>query len=529
MLTVASIPVQLPHRTGTTVQDLFQDEIVLITRATLLKISVPSIGVVFDALVSLLEDLSRPYRPGTAAAHPPHVLNSEFYIINLIADCCSSHWNGGPVDLEDGELAIGLRPPKSRQPPNQSLDTRLVNRVFDILKIYTRPLPDGFSLSTQTLLDRHHTVQDFGKDTLEPPNTDTPLESQALYDSQVEVIERYTRTICEFVVASSWPGAFEYLRKVIYVIRTTTSAQNSTVQTSAAIEDERTALVLLRMIGCFWVDAHKLGLLIQEVCSSYLHFRRHFQDVIAVVTPLLVTRWLDRHPEEFVKLHTSHKRLDGGPDTLFDMTQTVVHDNGRSESVADGVRRRLLQYPLQTTLLFLLPDVFEVASNLREAKSGSMSKKVAFLDGLRKALRNRNEQAAYCLVMLLRAARHFDLESDSAFMSYALDVQDEVRDAVFRRSTSGPDSCLFEQEIMTAAFVSLTDLNYDGCIESLAPSCLAPAAPLGFKVALIQASTHFASLEDPDRYKELYRIAVDFVLAQLHVRRLGDFSCCEFC
>lgn len=392
-----------------------------------------------------------------------------------------------------------------------------MQRVFDILKVYTRPLPEGFSLSTQTLLDRFNTVQELGKEYLEPPSTDTPQESQALYDSQIEVIERHARTICEFVVASSWSASFEYLRKVIYVIRTTTPAQSSTVQTSAAIEDERTALVMLRMIGCFWVDSHKLGLIIQEICSSYLHFRRHFQDVIAIVTPLLITRWLDRQPEEFVKLHTSHKRLDGGPDTLFDMTQTVVHDNGRSESVADGVRRRFLQYPLQTTLLFLLPDVFEVASNLREAKSGSMSKKVAFLDGLRKALRNRNEQAAYCLVLLLRAARHFDLESDSAFMSYALDVQDEVRDAVFRRTTSGPDSSLFEQEIMTAAFVSLTDLNYEGSIESLTPSCLAPAAPLAFKVALIQGCAHFAGLEDSERYKDLFKVAVDFVFNQMQV------------
>lgn len=485
----------------------------MITRATLLKISVASINVVVDALISLLEDLGRPYRPGSAAGHPPHVLNSEFYIIGLIADCCSSHWNEAPSTLPPGSA----RSQRTRQPPKQTLDAPLVNRIFDTLKYYTRPLPDGFSLSTQTLLDEFNAEQTVVIRDEEPPTGDPPLESQALYDAQIEVTERQVRTICEFVVASSWAASFEYLRKVIYVVRTTTSAQSSTVQTSAAVEDERTALVLLRLIGCFWVDSQKLGLIIQEICSSYLHFRRHFQNTIAIVTPLIITRWLDRQPDEFVQLHTNHRRLDGGADTLFDMTQTVVHDNGRSDAVADGVKRRFLQYPLQTTLLFLLPDVFEVASNLREAKSGSMSKKVAFLDGLRKALRNRNEQAAYCLVLLLRAARHFDFESDSAFMSYALDVQDEIRDAVFRRSASGPDSGLFEQDIMTAAFVSLTDLNYEGCLESLAPSCLAPAAPLGFKIALVRGCAYFASLDDADKYRDLYIIAKDFSLAQLKV------------
>lgn len=496
-------------------QDLFQDEIVLITRATLLKISIASVNVVIDTLISLLEDLARPYKPGSAAGHPPHVLNSEFYIIGLIADCCSSHWNEA-VSNEQPPGGV-TKSQKARQPPKHSLDAGLVNRIFDTMKHYTRPLPDGFSLSTQTLLDEFNYDQTLMGNRDDDIVGEPSLESQALYDAQIEIIERQVRTICEFVVASSWTSAFDYLRKVIYVVRTTTSAQSSTVQTSAAMEDERTALVLLRLIGCFWVDSYKLGLIIQEICSSYLHFRRHFQNTIAIVTPLVITRWLDRQPEDFVQLHTSHRRLDGGPDTLFDMTQTVVHDNGRSEGVADGAKRRFLQYPLQTTLLFLLPDVFEVASNMREAKSSSLSKKVAFLDGLRKALRNRNEQAAYCLVLLLRAARHFDLESDSAFMSYAMDVQDEIRDAVFRRNTSGPDSTLFEQDIMTAAFVSLTDLNYEGCLESLVPTCLAPTAPLGFKIAFIRGCAYFSTLEDANKYMELYDVANGFSLVQLQV------------
>ncbi|KAF3766021.1 hypothetical protein M406DRAFT_256777 [Cryphonectria parasitica EP155] len=513
---VERLTTRLPHRTGTTVQDLYQDDIVLITRATLLKISVPSIALVIDALISLLEDLGRPYRSaGTAASHPPHVLNSEFYIVSLLADCCSSHWNNGLVELGEAGSPGSHTFVRSRDPPRHSLDSALVTRIFDILKIYTRPLPEGFTLSTQTLLDRFEAVQEVGAGFADLADSEISLESQTLYDSHVEVVERHARTICEFVVASSWSGAFEYFRKVIYVIRTTTSVQSSTVQTITAVEDERTALVVLRLVGCFWVDSYKLGLIIQEICSSYLHFRRQFQDTIAIVTPLLITRWLDRQPKEFVKLHTSHRRLDGGPDTLFDMTQTVVLDNGRSESVADGVRRRFMQYPLQTTLLFLLPDVFEVASSMRDAKGGSMSKKIAFLENLRKSLRNRNEQAAYCLVLLLRAARHFDLNSDAAFISYALDVQDEVHDAVFRRNTSGSDSVLFEQDIMTAAFVSLTDLNYEGCIESLAPNCLKPAAPLGFKIALIQAAAHFATSEDPGRYKALNQLTINFIKVQM--------------
>ncbi|KAH8778819.1 GTPase-activator protein for ras-like GTPase [Diaporthe sp. PMI_573] len=518
---VERLTTRLPHRTGTTSQDLAQDDIVLITRATLLKVSAGSINIVLDALMGLIEDLGRPYKAGAISTHPPHVLISEIYIFGLIADCCTSHWNALgdiPPNAESWRMRSAQR---AKLPPPQTLDSALVTRILDVLRLYARPLPEGYSLSTQTLLDEFNTERTVVADhpepatPLPPAGSEQPIESQALFDSKIEGLERQGRTIAEFVSASNWTSSFEYLRKLIYMVRTATSAQITTVQTPTSADDEYTALIVLRLIGCFWVDSQKLGLIIQEICSSYLHFRRPFQHTIAIVTPLLITRWLDRYPDEFVELHTIHKRLDGGPDTLFDMTQTVVQDNGRADSVADGVRRKFLLYPLQITLLFLLPDVFEVASNLREAKSGSMSKKVAFLDGLRKTLRNKNEQAAYCLVLLLRAARHFDLESDSAFMSYALDVQDEIRDAVFRRNSSGPDNGLFDQDIMTAAFMSLADLNYESCVESLAPSCLAPNTPLGFKIAVIQACSHFAGLEEADRYTQLYTIGFEFTLAQL--------------
>jgi neurofibromin 1 len=166
---------------------------------------------------------------------------------------------------------------------------------------------------------------------------------------------------------------------------------------------------------------------IQELCGSFLHLRKAFQTTVAIVLPLLITRWLERNPGEFIDLHSLHKRLDGGAETLFDMTNTMF----------DGGRRKALLFPFQTSLLFLLPDVFEVASNMRDVKSSSISKKVSFLEMLRKSLRNRNETAIYCLTSLLRVARHFPLDSDAALLSFALDVQEEVREAVFRRHTPG--------------------------------------------------------------------------------------------
>lgn len=507
---VERLTTRLPHRTGTHAQDLYQDEIVLITRATLVKISAFSLGLVLDSLLSLLEDLAGPYK--LVLSHPPHVLLSELYIFQLIADCCSSHWqsHGSAASQESHDTGLSARR-RATLPAPEALDEVLISRIFEVIKLLFEPIPDGHILPGKTILDESSSgpvafrlLEEAVKTPLSSPS-DGPLETSRLLENHNAALKSQVQTVVEYMSASSWSVVFEYFRNIIYDVRTAAPAQGAPIPNAAAAEDERSALIVLRLVSSFWVDSQKLGLVIQEFCSSFLHFRKSFQNTVAIVTPLLIMRWLDRYPEEFVQLHAMHKRRDGAPDTLFDMAQTVV-DNGR---------RRAVLFPLQTTLLFLLPDVFEVASNLREAKSSSMSKKVAFLDGLRKALRNRNEQAAYCLVALLRAARHFNAESDSALMSYAMDVQDEVKDAVFHRLTPGADEVLFEQDVMTAAFVSLAHLNFESCVTSLAQTCLAPSAPLTFKISAIQACSHFARLSDADSYQPLFTAASAFIQGQL--------------
>ncbi len=502
---------QLPHRTGSHGEHLLQDEIVIITRATLVKVSTSSIVIVLDALLSLLADLGRPYK--TVDAHPAHILLSELYILALAADCCSSHWDA--VSATQSPPALDVRLRGARLPPPDPLDNALVHRIFDSVKLFLNPIPEGYIVPARTILDdrtmQHisalqaaqadsHSAQVTGR-------PDEDMDSAGLLDARAAEVEGDVQTIVEYVTASSWSSAFDYFRNVIYTIRTTVPSQPPAVPSPAASDDEKGALVILGLMSSFWVDRQKLSQVIQELCSSFLHFRKPFQNTVALVTPLLITRWVDRYPDEFVQLHATHQRADGGPDTLFDMTQTV----------GDGGKRRGLPYPLQTALLLLLPDVFEVASNLREAKGGSTTKKVAFLDSLRKALRNRNDQAAYCLVSLLRAARHFHAESDSALMSYAMDVQDEVRDAVFRRFSAGSDASFFEQDILTAAFVSLAHLHFDLGADSLAKSCLVPSAPIGFKIAVIQSCSYFARLEEPEKYQPLFTAASAFIQGQLKV------------
>ncbi|RKK15330.1 Neurofibromin [Fusarium oxysporum] len=500
---VDRLATRLPHRAGTSGQSLQQDDVLHVTRATLVELGNTSISTVIASLLVLLEDLARPY--AAVADHPSHILASELYIVAVIADCCSSHWAS---ISQDADVEPAPAPPP--------LDEVLVSRLFDAFKHLLEPIPENCILPAQTLLDqvstRNVSVARPESSSVSSDADSSPPSDERFAETLVEM-DIHIKTVTEYVTTSSWTAAFDYLRNVIYTIRTSIVTQPGVSTPGSTQDAERAALVVLRLLSFFWVDGPKLGQVIQEICSSFLHFRKPYQNTIAVVSPLLIMRWLDRFPREFVQLHQLHKRLDGGADTLFDMAQAAT-DNGR---------RKGLFYPLQTTLLFLLPDVFEVASNMREAKSSSMVKKVTFLDGLRKASRNRNEQAAYCLVSLLRAARHFDVESDSALVSYALDVQDEVRDAVFRRLTAS-EYGLFDQDMMTAAFVSLTHLNLDTSVSGFVESCIAPNAPSSFKLATVQGCTYFAQQPYALRYHELFDAAIPFMRTQLETENAKAVS-----
>ncbi|KAK7980760.1 hypothetical protein PG989_013217 [Apiospora arundinis] len=508
---VERLTTRLPHRTGTHAQDLKQDEIAVITRQTLIKISSSSVAVVLDSLVTLLEELGRPYK--SFISHPTHILLSELYVLALAADCCRANWK---EQQDGGDAGIDAAYQNGRPPSTtinlQRLDNTLVTRILDHFKHMLEPLPDGYVLPTRSILD-----EETAKEVLDPrygepvsrgassSSSDEHVEGNGVNTLHPHDIEPHVRSICEFLTASSWLAAFDYFRTVIYTVRAAVPVQAGAPQPTALAEDERFSLVILRLLSYAWLDSQKLGQVIQELCSSFLHFRKSFQSTIAIVTPLMIIRWLDRYPEEFVRLHNQRRRLDGGADTLFDMTQTIT----------DSTRRKTMLQPLQMMLLFLVPEVFEVASNLREAKSGSMSKKVQFLDNLRKQLRNQNETAGYCLVCLLRAARHFDDDSDAAFVSFAMDVQDEVRDAVFRRYTPSLDGSGFDQDLITAALISLTHLNFDGSVESLVQACLHASAPQVFKIALIQACSYFARQKQAEQYRPLFLEVAGFIQEQM--------------
>ena len=489
----------------------------MLTRKSLLDISVTCIDVVLDQLLSLLEEMHRPYK--TLEQHPSHVVTSEVFILSLAADCCTSHWEA--VEKENA-LTSGPNASESNyrptRPAPKPVENAFVTRMFEHFKFLRGPIADNANIPSRFIIEESSAAKAIldpfrmpssytlpsssgSEDVHEPPLTVIP----GLPTTSIEV---HTNKIIQFVTASNWPATYDYLRSVVMRIRNSAPTQGGNVQTTAMVEDERLALVTLSLFGSMWIDAQKMGLVIQEFCSNFLHFRKPFQITISHIMPILMAAFIEYYPEEFAQLHFHRKRITGA-DTFFDMAQTIVEA---------GKRRALAYYPLQTILLLLQPDVFEVASNFRDAKSSAITKKVAFLETLKKMARNRNEVAIFCLVGSVRAARIIAPAGEEAgIVSWCWDIQDELREIVFPRYPAGSDGVLFDQDTITVAFISLTEFNFDTFHVWLSDECLRPSAPRAFKIALIQACSFFARQHNARRFQKLFVRAAPFVQEQLKV------------
>lgn len=436
--------------------------------------------------------------------------------------------NSGRVDnhsgTDEGEAVHEPLPKRLVLP--KPLDDVLAGRILEAVKIFLAPYPEQYTLPASTILE----YSNYRHTQSSPSRLDSSdLENNyyekvpGLYstDGTLQDIEAHARTIVEFLSASNWDLFFEHLKTSFRLLQVVFPLQGNGTQAAPVLDDDRNALATLRIVAFIWVDKRKLSLVLSELCSCFFHLRKTFQSTLGLALPILILRWVEQNPEEFVLMHNSHSKIDG-VDRLFDIANGMVDSN----------RWKAVLYPFQIFLLFLIPDVFEVATSMpstgRYLENGSLPKassgifkKVSFLESLRKALRNRNPAAAYCLISLLRIARHFSLEgNDSALLSYALDVQEEVRDALFRKNIVGSEGAIFDNGLMTAAFVSLTHLDFESCNEHIAPQCLSSNAPNDFKLAFVSACSNLAKLPDAHLYSELFEKTTVLIRDHLKVTKV---------
>lgn len=202
---------------------------------------------------------------------------------------------------------------QERAKPPEPLKDDLVGRLLDVVKVFSHPVSDNYVLPSSEILDDSFKTFNnwdmFSQEVSESGERNNTEVSKLLSD-KADSIEAYARTIVEYLSFSNWSRALEYVR--ISLLQAAHPAVNGAVQPNLLVDDDRSALIVIRFISCFWVDSRKLSIVVQELCGSFLHLRKSFQTTVAIVIPQLITRWLERFPHEFIDLHSKHKRLDGG-------------------------------------------------------------------------------------------------------------------------------------------------------------------------------------------------------------------------
>lgn len=429
-------------------------------------------------------------------SRPKLVLLTQTYLVEVLADCVSSHWDSidqpsSPVpsaNLRNPGLSSRKTRRREREPP--PLDDAQANYVLELLlRLTASPLSDGTD-GYSTIGDSKNekdTKDSKGRDNKGGNNSQTQNRDRDRdRDRDTEALDGLPRKPTDLERASF--KTIEYLSATNWgLVYHTFGTKLKHLRTTAADDSDASSLTF---IAHLWLNQKKLSILLQEIGGSFLPLRKAPQNTIAALLPETIHRWIDAHPKDFVDLHVDNRRLEGGGEILFDLASGLV----------DGTRRRSVIWPLQTALILLLPDVFWVLEMRGEQRGGSFAKKVAFLNNLRQSLRlsKSSDMAASCLITICRAGSLFPAESESALLSFALDVQNEVTDEIFKRqqwvsgmvsgnSVNGNGSSFGETEgvdrdVMIKAFVSSARLSVESVVEGLLPRCLEKNAPVAFKI-----------------------------------------------
>ncbi|OAD05753.1 hypothetical protein MUCCIDRAFT_137611, partial [Mucor lusitanicus CBS 277.49] len=230
-----------------------------------------------------------------------------------------------------------------------------------------------------------------------------------------------------------------------------------------------------------------------ELCSSALHLRKAAQLFIAVMLRRAIWNWIENYTAEFTLLCHNQTRIDGSPEILFDIFN----------SLADTTKRKAIFWPVQTMLLVLCPDIM-----ISQSLSGGrvQNKKSAFFGSLRKAMKGdrMGELAAICYVDLCRAATYVSKDDMTAIRQVVPDVENELIDKLFDiHRPADVDSLstslgvyIDHRSLMADCIVAMFRLDTQKTIYSLIPTCFDHGAPTIFKLSVVKAAVAIASEEN---------------------------------
>lgn len=216
-----------------------------------------------------------------------------------------------------------------------------------------------------------------------------------------------------YLSASNWSLLAARIKARISYLQTTIEDSPDTVE--------------LRLLEWSNLNRNRMGQILQDLSSTFLHVKRPAQISIAAVLRKAIWTWIEVHPSEYEVLVESSQKMEGGPDVLFD----ILH-SASDITTSSHARRTRAFYPLMAMLLILSPDLFRRAAmgDTGNRAMGGLSKKLSYVESLRKGIASTKgfEACAICYIDFMRAAMYISPRFESSGVrNLALDIQNDLK------------------------------------------------------------------------------------------------------
>ncbi|KAI9283473.1 hypothetical protein BC943DRAFT_100701 [Umbelopsis sp. AD052] len=502
---VNRLTARLPVNSGNQLHDLETDPTVQQTVAALTELSEFRLPSIAKMLTSSIENLSKASEELSASLIPSEILQSQLFLLRTLATCMQHHQQFNHQQccervktLERKGSQTSHRTEETFEDENYSVanisetsEHTLYEKYYSVPRpLYDPPplddeLTDYIStvlspfLHQMQMLEDQANAQHNNVPTSPLPKRTDSMSSLNLDNSNDMVLDIYqtARKILFYTSASNWTTFFARIRARLAIF--------------AAASEELKEWSDLRLLECASLNSKRLAQVIREMTTCFMHLSTSLQLRVAVYLRNAIWNWIELYTLEFIDLSVNSKRVDNGPEILFDMAAAVI----------DNTRKRSVMWPLQTMLLVLCPDILMQAF-LSEAPSQA-SRRGAFLETLRKALRNSKTStiATACYVDICKTSTYVPPTENCVLRHIAADVENEIREKVFdfsKPATSGMMSSgmsglhIDQQKVTTDFMLSLFRLDARSVLEKLVPICLEDHVHISYKLALIKACSEIS-------------------------------------
>ncbi|KAL1917866.1 uncharacterized protein VTP21DRAFT_3700 [Calcarisporiella thermophila] len=463
---IRRVELHLPCNGRSTLEKLVSDQLIEQTVSALMELSHYRLEVIVRNLILLLESISQQFPTNLHDTAQLEVLQSQYFVLNLLAACATSHWKWCSislnVDASQKQMDFTLPDP----PP---LDGSLARHVLDVISNFVRliyPAEDGTNLTT--LVNRQYisssSSSSFAAMDFLTYQTFVITSTNSHCDIISGIYKAASRTLF-YLTASNWNIVLARLKARIF--------QMPSAYDNAELSD----MPDFRLLECACLNQERLANLLRESCSFFPHLRRSSQTLLAMVLRRAIWNWIEIFPNEFTTIYRNQQRLEGGPEILFDICS----------SLADSHRRKTALWPLQTTLLLLCPDIF-ISALTENAGAHGRDKTSSFLETLKKNRKGSrlSDVSTVCYIDICKASNYvLDCPVATAITNMVKEVEADLCENLF--DAKHPFSLYdigVDQNLMIDCILSLFRLNPRHCLRTIVPICLQDTSPIVFKLTL---------------------------------------------